>query len=578
MIKSFNLLHSRVPCEQNDASYSIVIVNFLVSLSSQTGRNQVSDKDMAGMKTRFSRKLHVAFAAMLTITLALAWYFYDTVQWFEYDVERITIANSVLNGHRTLQAQTAQKLNLIDDSVRNGEIGDLKHWHNNVRVLRITIIGIRNALSDESALHRVDIGTDEMIALNEMESLIEAIISSGEIIRKALEEQRPGDALAEAEGLQSRGTAEIFNDLMWETLAARNKELMNANSETISLAQYITGVLPLFMLTLAGLTTMIAWLFSRGLTRSVNVLHHGAQAFTSDDLNHRIPELHEKEFAQLGEAFNAMARQLADHRTAMRDSNIRLEAIVEERTRALKSSNEILELVDENRRRLLADISHEFRTPLTVIRGESEIALRGKAKTKAEYQETLARIMEQADQTTRLVDDLLFIVRADAGEPILKIRPVSISGLISAACTDFSARAEQNKINIKLDIEDENVVVMGDSGRLRQVFSILIDNALRYSKKDGKVVVSLDQIDKEIIVTVRDTGIGLTKEEARQAFQRFYRGGKAQVHARGTGLGLPVAKAIVEAHKGSITLKGTPGKGALATVVLPAEEKLKAVA
>ena len=77
---------------------------------------------------------------------------------------------------------------------------------------------------------------------------------------------------------------------------------------------------------------------------------------------------------------------------------------------------------------------------------------------------------------------------------------------------------------------------------------------------------------------VQDTGIGLTKDEARQAFQRFFRGGKAQGHARGTGLGLPVAKAIVEAHKGSITLEGKPGEGALATVVLPAEEKLKAVA
>ena len=118
-----------------------------------------------------------------------------------------------------------------------------------------------------------------------------------------------------------------------------------------------------------------------------------------------------------------------------------LEAIVEERTRALKSSNEILEVVDENRRKLLADISHEFRTPLTVIRGEAEIALRGKAKTKAEYQETLERIMEQADQTTRLVDDLLFIARADAGEPRLKIRPLclAIVGSITSASQTFRA-------------------------------------------------------------------------------------------------------------------------------------------
>ncbi len=365
---------------------------------------------------------------------------------------------------------------------------------------------------------------------------------------------------------------------MLETLAASSKQLAEANTETVSLAHYITGVLPLFMLTLAALTAMIAWLFSRSLTRSVNELHHGAQAFTNDDLNHRIPELHEREFEQLGAAFNAMARQLAEHRAAMRDSNIRLEAIIEERTRALKSSNETLELVDENRRKLLADISHEFRTPLTVIRGEAEIALRGKVKTREEYQETLVRIMEQADQTTRLVDDLLFIARADAGEPRLKVRPVSVNKLLSAACADFSARAEQDEIRIEQDLGEHEVMVMGDAGRLRQVFSILIDNALRYSAPHGSITVSLERGDKEVIVKVKDTGIGLTEDEARQAFHRFFRGGKAQSHARGTGLGLPVAKAIVEAHKGRITLEGKPGKGALATVILPAEQKLRAVA
>ena len=119
---------------------------------------------------------------------------------------------------------------------------------------------------------------------------------------------------------------------------------------------------------------------------------------------------------------------------------------------------------------------------------------------------------------------------------------------------------------------------MGDAGRLRQVFTVLIDNALRYSKSGDRVEVGLHREERDVIITVQDTGIGLTREESRQAFQRFFRGNKAQGHARGTGLGLPVAKAIVEAHKGTISLEGEPGKGAMATVILPAEEKLKAVA
>jgi len=533
---------------------------------------------MAARKTSFSRKLHLAFGAMLLITLALAWYFYDSVQWFEYDVERITIANAVLNGHRILSAQTEQKLNLIEDSVANEAIGDLPRWHDNIQVLRISIIEIRQALVEQNELQSAGVDAGAIDVLNEMESLVEAIIASGESIRAALEEQRPADARLELEQLRSTGTEEIFSELMLDALAASRKKLSEANTETISLAHYITGVLPLFMVTLAGLTAMIAWLFSRSLTRSVNELHHGAEAFSNDDLHHRIPQLHEREFDRLGMAFNTMAHQLSEHRAAMRDSNIRLEAIVEERTRALKSSNETLELVDENRRKLLADISHEFRTPLTVIRGESEIALRGKVKTKAEYKETLVRIMEQADQTTRLVDDLLFIARADAGEPRLKVRLLSLNKLLAATCTEFSTRAEENEITIKQDLGTNDIKVMGDAGRLRQVFSILIDNALRYSAQQQTITVSLSRDDKEIVVKVKDMGIGLTQDEVRQAFQRFFRGGKAQSYARGTGLGLPVAKAIVEAHKGKITLDGKPGEGAVATVTLPADEKLKAVA
>ena len=530
---------------------------------------------MAARKTSFSRKLHIAFGAMLIITLALAWYFYDSVQWFEYDVERITIANSVLNGHRILSAQTAQITSLIEDSVANEKVGDLPRWHDNTQVLRTAIIEIRQALAEENELRGVNDGSIDV--LNEMESLVEAIIASGESIRVALEEQRPEDARFELAQLRSTGAEELLSELMLEALAKSRKKLADANTETISLAHYITGVLPLLMLTLAGLTAMVAWLFSRSLTRSVNELHHGAEAFSNDDLNHRIPELHEKEFEQLGMAFNTMARQLAEHRAAMRDSNIRLEAIVEERTRALKSSNETLEMVDENRRKLLADISHEFRTPLTVIRGEAEIALRGKIKTKAEYQETLARIMEQSDQTTRLVDDLLFIARADAGEPRLKVRMLSLNSLLTATCKDFSARADENEIVLQQKLGSRDIKIMGDAGRLRQVFSILIDNALRYSAPRQTITVSLGSNEKEIRVKVKDMGIGLTEDEARQAFQRFFRGGKAQGHARGTGLGLPVAKAIVQAHKGRITLTGKPGKGALATVILPIEDKLEAI-
>ena len=99
--------------------------------------------DMAAIKTRFSRKLHLAFGTMLAITLALAWYFYSSVQWFEYDVERITIANSILNNYRTVSALGAQKIGLIEEIADKGEISDLPRWHEFDRKLRTAIGGIR---------------------------------------------------------------------------------------------------------------------------------------------------------------------------------------------------------------------------------------------------------------------------------------------------------------------------------------------------------------------------------------------------------------------------------------------------
>jgi len=344
---------------------------------------------MKAIKTRFSRKLNMAFGAMLVITLALAWYFYDSVQWFQYDVDRISKANALLNGHRTLSTQTEQKLNLIQDSLALGAVADLPQWQGNISALRDSIKVIKQTHVDGNLLRQAEPDNYELDELEELETLVETIISSGETIRLALDASDVETAQAESGDLQVKGTADLFSIMMAEILAANVQEVNEADEEARNLSRYITGVLPLFMLSLAGLTGLIVWLFSRSLTRSVTVLHNGVWAFTNGDLSHRIPELKEKEFEHLGDAFNTMAQELAEHRTRMHDSNVQLEAVVDERTRALKSSNDMLALVDENRRKLLADISHEFRTPLTVIRGEAEIAMRGKSKTKARWSGSL---------------------------------------------------------------------------------------------------------------------------------------------------------------------------------------------
>jgi signal transduction histidine kinase len=533
---------------------------------------------MKPWKTGFNRKLHLAFGMLLISTLGLAWYFYDSVKWYEYDVQRIALANRVLQDYLELANLTFRELNELAEDVAEGAPVDGRLRASRSEKLQQSISRVRLGIGEEVALERSRQEIAELETLEDIERLVDEVIRRGDQIHEALANGNPELARAQINYLRQGGIAQLFKELVDRALADQREEVRQADEQAIALAHYITRALPLFVIVLVTITLIAVYFFTSSLTRSFAALQKGATAFSRGQLDHRIPELGEREFSGLGEAFNAMARDLLEHRKRLHDINVSLEAKVEERTRALKSSNRKLAELDTKRTKLLADISHEFRTPLTVIRGEAEIALRGDDKSSESYKESFQRIMEQADHTTRLVDDLLFIARADAGEPRLRIRPVPLDQVLRDVCANFGARAAGERLEIEQRIVMTQVTVMGDSGRLRQVFAILLDNALRYSMPGGKVLVSLDVIETEAIVTVRDRGIGLTKEEAEQAFERFYRGPGAEAHARGTGLGLPVARAIVHAHQGRISLEGKPGQGATATVVLPTKDQLRVVA
>ncbi|NND44616.1 MAG: HAMP domain-containing histidine kinase [Xanthomonadales bacterium] len=533
---------------------------------------------MGKLRTRFSRKLHVAFGTLLMITLGLAWYFYDSVKWYEHDVQRIALANHVLQGYQNLSKLTFQELNDLGDRVFRGDVEAPEQARLRDAALRNAVSRVRQGITAEVAFDSSAAEGAELESLVNIERVVEEIIRSRSAIYEALAEGRQEDAQNELSRLRSAGVSGYFAALVENALSDQRREVRESEQDSIALARYITKVLPVIVLILVLITMGVLILFSRSLSRSVGALHDGVRAFTAGNLSHRIPELSEREFWRLGEAFNTMAREVSDHRSRLHDANVTLEAKIEERTRALQASNRKLADVDINRRKLLADISHEFRTPLTVIRGESEIALRAKSRNKEEYRESFQRIMDQADHTTRLVDDLLFIARVDAGEPRLDLRSVAISGTLEAVCEEFKARAQQKDITIEQRGTDVDCLVLGDAGRLRQVFAILLDNALRYSNAGGTVEVDLALDESEVRVRFRDHGIGLTPDEAEQAFERFFRGAQAEEHAPGTGLGLPVAKAIVEAHKGSISLEGEPGEGATAIVTLPAESRLRVVA
>lgn len=531
---------------------------------------------MFGFSRQFNDKLHVTLFALLLIVVALGWFYLDTVNWYEEKVERIASANSVLRGYQEISNLTLQAINTVGARLAQGDpAGPGDELTSRAEALEEKFSQLRQGIALRDAAGR-NVGENEQLAtLHGLELLVEEIIRASALIDRALVERRTDDAKNEWERLTRSGIPGDFVSLINSTIADQLLTIHSISKETRAHAQYLTGLLPEAVAVIVLVSLLSVWLVSRSLTRSLAALRDGAREFSSGNLEHRIPELQEAKLSRLAQALNTMALEMSDHRQRTQNATAKLEAMVDERTLALKVSNDDLAAVDATRRRFLADISHEFRTPLTVIRGESDIALRGANKTEAEYREALQRILDQADHATHLVDDLLFVARANAGEPRLKLGPVSIADLVCTLCTEFDVTAKQKGIAIKQRTTGVPAVIFGDGERLRQVFAILMDNALRYSKRGGNVDVSVAVAHGQVQIRFRDYGIGLTDEDAELAFERFYRGHKAQEHAVGTGLGLPVAKAIVEAHKGSISLEGKPGAGATATVTLPLTQPFK---
>jgi len=297
---------------------------------------------------------------------------------------------------------------------------------------------------------------------------------------------------------------------------------------------------------------MYVW---RALTHNLQIFETATNAYLASDFSYRVSDNVADEFATLAAALNNMSAEVETQRQREITTQENLEAIITSRTNELQRSNEKLEEISEARKQFLADISHELRTPLTIIQGEADLALRGESKTAEQFHTAMHRIKEQTTHTIRFIQDLLFVARADDGKAPIHKRSVSITRLVSEACKDFAPIAGERGIQIIESYSNQEFIVNADASKIKQVVTILLDNAVRYSYDDSTIEIRIRTENENIIIEVVDSGIGLKYNEVSQIFSRFYRGSEGSGKAVGTGLGLPVAKAIMEAHGGSINLQ-----------------------
>ncbi len=253
------------------------------------------------------------------------------------------------------------------------------------------------------------------------------------------------------------------------------------------------------------------------------------------------------------------------------DQRIKLRKTKDEIGRLAETFNDMISRLGQSFkqiRQFSADASHELRTPLTILKGEMEVGLRRRRRPE-EYRKILNSNLEEVNHMTQIVDDLLFLSKADMGEVHLQKHLINLTKLVSevGAQAKMIAMAKDIKVHIS---KDSDVPVIGDRLRLRELLLNLVDNAVKYTPEGGEMMISLERDDDRVKLRVMDNGIGIPTEDQPHIFDRFFRVDKARSReAGGSGLGLSICKWIVEAHGGEISVESEVAKGSLFTVTLP---------
>lgn len=235
--------------------------------------------------------------------------------------------------------------------------------------------------------------------------------------------------------------------------------------------------------------------------------------------------------------------------------------------------NAMLERIERSLKRITqftADASHELRTPVSIMRTRTELALR-KVRTQAEYQQIIAQLNEELVQLSELVERLMLLARTDtAAVDMLRRTRVDLTRTTREALSQIEPLMEKRQLELKVTIPDEHIWCIGDPQFLHRLFVILLDNAVKYTPATGKIVVCLSSTKDQATFIVTDTGIGIAPADLSHIFERFYRADKARSReSGGAGLGLAIGRWIAEAHGGTISAQSALGKGSEFKVSLP---------
>ncbi|MFI8567131.1 sensor histidine kinase [Rhodococcus sp. NPDC078407] len=321
---------------------------------------------------------------------------------------------------------------------------------------------------------------------------------------------------------------------------------LGSNQQTVSRLMALQFYIGAAVLVILGVA---AYFVVRRSLRPLREVETTAAAIAAGDLHRRVPHRSERtEVGRLSAALNGMLSQ------------------IQRAFAATAASEEAARASEDRMRRFVADASHELRTPLTTIRGFAELYRQG---AMSDISLLMTRIEGESARMGLLVEDLLMLARLDAQRP-LEVRRVDMLTIAADAVHDAKAVSPARDISLTVSAGPGVPEVSGDDARLRQVVANLVGNAVRHTPDSASITVCVSTTEDSVVFEVRDTGPGLSEEEAAHVFERFYRTDSSRTReSGGSGLGLSIVAALVAAHNGTVEVRSTPGAGATFRVELP---------
>ena len=422
-----------------------------------------------------------------------------------------------------------------------------------------------------SALSGMQEIRDELPELETSRRIIEVYHSIDAAMNNALAMQR-GNQLPGALGVFARDVSfRLNNELQPLVTSSADGERDELDAQVSAIAATWTQLLiAAAVVAVLALAALLALGF--GLRRSIAVplaaLTAQAKAVSKGEALPAAPALG-SDFAPLAESLASLSDSVAEQRRGFAEAGERLSSEVEARTAQLSSANEQLREVDRRRGQFLADVSHELRTPLTILRGEADVALRGKDDPKLQRQ-SLERIQGQAAELGQLLEDLIEFARSTAEDQPFVFADTQLDQIIAAAAQEAETLAAPREVTVAVNLADHGRHLDADFRRLKQALIIGLDNAIKHSPPGTTVTIATGIDGDKASISILDEGSGVEAGDLPRVFERFFRGRhEGDSLIEGIGIGLAIAKDIVERHGGSIGLGNRPEGGAVLRILLP---------